>query len=148
MVGNDDERGQFFLSDLTNAFMHTFVGGDHSEGSDNDWTIGIPGVVFKGSKNVIRDRRIGAHEDLFFLSNVRGEEWSRITPEFVKVEYIDTNGAYFRWVRGFEEANDAVYIFFIVDTSNDMKLRCAWCGLDCQHASSPVIWSESYLRLV
>lgn len=124
MVGNDDDRGQFFLSHHTNVFMHAFVGSDHSEGPDNDWTSGIPGVVFKGSKNVIRDRRIGAHKNLFFLSNVRGEEWSSVTREFLKVDYIDTNGAYFSWVRGFEEANDAVYIFFIVDTSNDTKLRC------------------------
>ena len=73
--------------------MHAFVGDDHSEELDNDWTIGVLGVVFKGTQNVIRAGRAGELGNPFHFSIVRDEEWSGSTCELHQVDYISANGA-------------------------------------------------------
>ena len=73
--------------------MHAFVGDDHSEELDNDWTIGVLGVVFKGTQNVIRAGRAGELGNPFHFSIVRDEEWSSSTRELHQVDYISANGA-------------------------------------------------------
>lgn len=79
---------------------------------------------------------------------VRDKKWSGSTHELHEVDHVGANGAYFCWVGGFEEVDDAVDIFFVVDAGDDPKLGGAGRRLDCSKAVAVVWGIASYLRII